>query len=42
LFHEQTPESWEYFFDIIAVELPEGIGPADIIADDFVEAANDF
>ncbi|HEU4916203.1 MAG TPA: ABC transporter substrate-binding protein [Acidimicrobiia bacterium] len=42
LFHEQTPESWEYFFDIIAVELPEGITPGDIIADDFVEAANDF
>ncbi|MGH8952975.1 MAG: ABC transporter substrate-binding protein [Acidimicrobiia bacterium] len=42
MFHEQTPESWEYFFDIIAVELPEGVTPADLIVDDFVEAANDF
>ena len=42
LFHEQTPESWEYFFDVIAVELPEGIAPGDLIVDDFVEAANDF
>lgn len=42
LFHEMTAESWEYFFDIIAVELPEGTDLNEIIVDDFVEAANDF
>jgi len=42
LFHEQTAESWQYFFDIIAVELPEGTDLNEIIVDDFVEAANDF
>ena len=42
LFHSQSVESWEYFFDIIAVELPEGADLDSIIVDDFVEAANDF
>jgi len=42
LFHSQSVESWEYFFDIIAVELPEGSDLDTIIVDDFVEAANDF
>jgi ABC-type nitrate/sulfonate/bicarbonate transport system substrate-binding protein len=41
-FHEQSVESWEYFFDIIAVELPEGTDLNQIIVDDFVAAANDF
>ena len=42
LFHEQSVESWEYFFDIIAVELPAGTDLNTIIVDDYVEAANDF
>jgi NitT/TauT family transport system substrate-binding protein len=42
LFHSQSVESWEYFFGIIAVELPEGADLNTIIVDDFVEAANDF
>ncbi|MGH8914936.1 MAG: ABC transporter substrate-binding protein [Acidimicrobiia bacterium] len=42
LFHSQSVESWEYFFDIIAVQLPDGTDLDTIIVDDFVEAANDF
>lgn len=42
LYHEQSVESWEYFFDIIAVELPEGTDLSQVIVDDFVAAANDF
>jgi NitT/TauT family transport system substrate-binding protein len=42
LFHSQSVESWQYFFDIIAVELPEGVDLNTVIVDDFVEAANDF
>lgn len=42
LFHGQSVESWEYFFGIIAVELPAGTDLNEIIVDDFVEAANDF
>ncbi len=42
LFHSQSVESWQYFFDIIAVELPEGADLNTVIVDDFVEAANDF
>lgn len=42
LFHGMTQESWEYFFDIIAVQLPDGTDLNVIIVDDFVEAANDF
>jgi len=42
LFHSQSVESWEYFFGIIAVELPEGTDLDTIIVEDFVEAANDF
>lgn len=42
LFHSQSVESWEYFFDVIAVELPEGTDLNTVIVDDFVEAANDF
>ncbi|MPZ51390.1 MAG: PhnD/SsuA/transferrin family substrate-binding protein [Acidimicrobiia bacterium] len=42
LFHEQSVESWEHFFDIIAAEVPEGTDLDTVIVDDFVEAANDF
>lgn len=42
MYHEQSVESWEYFFDIIAVELPEGTDLNEVIVEDFVEAANDF
>lgn len=42
LFHSQSVESWQYFFDVIAVELPEGVDLNTVIVDDFVEAANDF
>jgi len=42
LFHSQTVESWEYFFDVIAVELPGGADLGTVIVDDFVEAANEF
>jgi len=42
MFHGQSVESWEYFFDIIAVELPDGTDLNVVIVDDFVEGANDF
>lgn len=42
MYHSQSVESWEHFFDVIAVEVPEGTDLSEIIVDDFVEAANDF
>lgn len=42
MFHEQSVDAWQYFFDIIAVELPEGTDLNEVIVDDFVSAANDF
>jgi len=42
VYHAQSFESWEHFFEVIAVEVPEGTDLSEIIVDDFVEAANDF
>lgn len=42
LYHSQSVETWEHFFDVISVEIPEGTDLSEIIVDDFVEAANDF
>ena len=40
LFHGQSVEWWECFFDVIAVELPEGLST--VMVDDFVAAATDL
>lgn len=42
MFHGQSVDSWQYFFDIIAVELPEGTDLDTIIVEEFVEPANDY